>query len=551
MILFLLTFSLLGGCQSTKATKFSKPSIEPSVQTTEWKVLTSQVSRSTSSSTGSLREVSTDGQHTQPETESDIDLELSQSADAKPSNSTTLQVSLITLAEPTRETASTTPLTLEQVLTSVTNYYPDIEVAIAEIEAAEGKLLASWGEFDTTFAGYSISEPLGFYQTYRNEAGAARPLWNGGKIYGSYKIGRGNFEPWYGERETNDGGEFKAGFALPLLKDRAIDDRRAAVKSAEAGVAQTEAGVNSRLLQLQRVATQAYWDWVATGRAVQVQQQLLELAAQRVRQINERVEKGDLATLAKLDNQRFIAKRQNSLIKARRALQKAAIKLSLFYRNEDCFPIIVASKQLPLEFPDSQRISDEERESDIATAIAVRPELQELQAARRQANIDLQYARNLMMPKLNMVGYAAKDVGAPTEKNDKTPFQLQLGVLTEVPIQRRKAFGKIQAAQSKLVQIDAKSRFVTDKIRAEIQDAASAVNAALEQIEQSQLNVNLTQQSLELGRKSFEVGDIDLIALNIYETAVADAELQLLDAQFKYLSYRTIYETAKSAEAFR
>ena len=337
---------------------------------------------------------------------------------------------------------------------------------------------------------------------------------------------------------------------MPFLKDRVIDERRAAVASARAGVTRVEADVNSRLLQLQRAATQAYWDWVATGQVVEIQQQLLALAQQREKQINERVRKGDLARLAQIDNERFIAKRRNSLIKARRSLEKAAIKLSLFYRNEDCSPEVVTSERLPGDFPGSQRIGTEEQESDIATAIAVRPELRELQAARRQAKIDLQYANNLLLPKLNAVGFAAQDVGGATEKRDKSPFQLELGVLAEVPIQRREALGKIRAAQSKLVQIEAKSRFVTDKIRAEIQDAASAVNAALEQIEQTQQNVALTKPSLELGRQSFEAGDIDLIALNIYETSVADAELQLLDAQFKYFFYQVVYETAKSGQAF-
>ena len=116
----------------------------------------------------------------------------------------------------------------------MTECYPEIEVAIGEIEAAEGKIISSWGQFDTAFAAFSMSQPLGFYQNYRNGAGITKPLYNGGEVYGTYRIGRGNFEPWYGERATDEGGEFKAGFSLPLLKDRAIDLRRAGVRSAEA-----------------------------------------------------------------------------------------------------------------------------------------------------------------------------------------------------------------------------------------------------------------------------------------------------------------------------
>jgi hypothetical protein len=34
-------------------------------------------------------------------------------------------------------------------------------------------------------------------------------------------------QPWYQERVTDDGGEFKAGIQVPLAGNRAIDDRRA------------------------------------------------------------------------------------------------------------------------------------------------------------------------------------------------------------------------------------------------------------------------------------------------------------------------------------
>ena len=52
------------------------------------------------------------------------------------------------------------------------------------------------------------------------------------------------------------------------------------------------------------------------------------------------------------------------------------------------------------------------------------------------------------------------------------------------------------------------------------------------------------------GAQSFEAGDIDLIQLNIYETAVADAALELLDAQFQYFFFLTTYETAKLSQSF-
>ena len=212
----------------------------------------------------------------------------------------------------------------------------------------------------------------------------------------------------------------------------------------------SSADVESRLLQFQRFATQAYWDWVASGQAVQIQQRLLELAQARVSQINERVEKGDLATIAQIDNERFIAKRLNDLIKTRRSLDKAAIKMSLFYRDNNCMPMIAQPEQLPTEVPNAQAITGEQLETDTNTAIAIRPELTALNAARSQACIDLRYANNLTLPKLDVKGYAAKDIGQlASSLGDKRPFQLQLGVLAEVPIQRREGLEKFAPRKRK------------------------------------------------------------------------------------------------------
>lgn len=442
-------------------------------------------------------------------------------------------------------------LDLPEVLQSVAECYPLIDVAFAEIEAAEGKVISSWGEFDSTFEAFSISQPLGFYQNYRNGLAVSRPLFGGGEVIGGYRIGDGDFEPWYGERETDEGGEFKAGFSLPLLKDRNIDARRAGLFSAEQQRDQVAANVNARLLQFQRFSAQAYWDWVAAGRAVQVQEQLLDLAEVRVAQIQARINEEDLPRIAAIDNDRFIAKRKNDLAKARREFEKAAIKLSLFLRDAQCRPVIAGPAQLPPEFPEGEPLTPESVASAIQQAISVRPELAELEAARQETTVQLRYAENLTLPKVDVKGYAAKDVGGlASSSGNKEPFQLEIGVLAEVPIQRREGLGKIRTAEAKLAQLESKIRFVREKVTAEVQDAASALNAAVDQIVQSKENVRLAKRSLEIGEELFDNGDIDLIELNIRESAAADAEFDLISANVKYFFALAAFETAIRATGF-
>ena len=206
---------------------------------------------------------------------------------------------------------------------------------------------------------------------------------------------------------------------------------------------------------------------------------------------------------------------------------------------------------IPAAFPDAAAIDENQLARDINLALSVRNELLELQAKRREVCVDLQYAKNLTLPKLDLKTVAGQDLGgAASSKRDKTPFELQIGVSAELPVQRREGLGKIQVANGKLTQLDAKIKLTSDKIRTEVQDAASAINAAFEQIQQSEENLQLTRKSLALGREAFEAGDIDLILLNIYESDVADAELQVLEAKAIYFLFRAVYETATRGRAF-
>ena len=456
--------------------------------------------------------------------------------------------------ESTDEVAEELPkgetLQLNSVIQAVFNHYPEIDITLGEIEVARGKYLSAQGSFDQVVDSHGISQPLGFYETNRFGVGFNQPLFNGGELYSTYRIGRGNFEPWFGERETNEAGEFKAGFSIPLLKDSQIDKRRAKLFGADFMIDRTESDVDSRILLIRRFATQVYWEWVASGAAVRVQQRLLELAQNRVDKINIRVEKGDLADLAKIDNDRFIAKRKNDLIKARRMLEKSAIKLSIFWRNQNGNPIVANGSQVPDSFPKAFRIEEDRLNQDIAKALAVRPEFNVLNAEREKTLVDLGYANNLTLPKLDLKGFAGQDIGGLTSsKGDKQPLELQIGVLASVPLQRREGLGKIQQAQGKLAQIDGKIQLTGDKIKIEVQDAASAVNAAFDSIIQSRENVKLALESLRLGNLQFDKGNIDLISLNIYETSVAAAQLQLLEAQLKFFIYQAIYENAIRANA--
>jgi outer membrane protein TolC len=437
------------------------------------------------------------------------------------------------------------PLELRDVIASVQQSYPLLISIMQERVIAAGKQLTSRGEFDLLAKGFGIAAPEGFYQNYRNGIALDQPLFHGGYLYGGYKIGDGKFQPWFKERETNEGGEFSLGFGTPLLKDRAIDKRRAELFQADLARQAVEPVIRAELLEFVRVATQVYWGWVAAGQSLLAQRELLQNAQDRVKQIETRVIEGDLAPIARINNDQLIAARETKVIEAERKLQESAIKLSLFYRNPRGAPVIPDNSRLPSDFPPAQSPDREMIDSDIARALDASPLLAELELVAEQVRVELSNAENMMLPKLDARALASKDIGAEASPTgDKTPFELEAGLFGELPLQRRGARGKIDAAQGKLAQINAKRRFVVDKTVAAVQDAYSALLAAAGRIERANANLRLARRTLELGRIQFDAGDIDLVDLNIFEKAATDAQLLLITAEADFFvamaNYRAI-----------
>jgi outer membrane protein TolC len=305
----------------------------------------------------------------------------------------------------------------------------------------------------------------------------------------------------------------------------------------------------AQFIEFVRMASYTYWAWVAAGRTLEAERGLLKTAQERVNQINERVNAGDLPRIARINNEQLIAKRETLVIKAERKLQETGIKLSLFLRDDAGKPIIPDESQLPSSFPEPAGPDPDQIGADIARAITARPELAELNIEAEKVRVEMAQAENLQLPKMDMQLIASKDVGAAaSSKGDKTPFELEVGLYGEMPLQRREGRGKMLSARGKLAQIEAKREFVINKVTTLVQDAMSALQTAAARIERAQTNLQLARETLTLGRERFNAGDLDLIELNIYELAVNDAQIILIEAHADFLIALANYEAALSVD---
>ena len=428
--------------------------------------------------------------------------------------------------------AAEEPLKLADVLASLYRAYPDIQRARQLRPLAGGELLSAYGAYDTKFNAHSLSEPTGFYENYRSGLGLARQTWWGGYLSAGYRIGRGFYQPWYKERQTDDAGEFKLSAAQPLLQGRAIDPQRVAVFQASLQQQAAEPQFQQAILSISSEAIEVYWEWVAAGAVLQAQQELLDLAVKRGKQFEVGVEAGKFATINLVLNQQLIAERSALRLKAQQKFQATAFKLGLYLRDESGRPLVPAQSWLPTQFPVIKQQTEFDFNADLAAALGRRPEPQILQYELRQVQWDRRLATNELLPRFDFVTEASQDMGEPaTKSDDKGEFELMIGFQSEVPIQRRKARGKIQSTSAKMIQINEKLRLVRDKIATDLQIAQNQLMLAQQIVEQSELSLRAALDTLARYQIGFEKGYIDLIYLNLLETKANETEIKLVEAQ--------------------
>lgn len=447
----------------------------------------------------------------------------------------------IFVAEPDRGSSH---LTLDAVIGSVYESYPLLQAALYLRNIAQGETIAAQGAFDLKLKGSSENGPTGYYQTYRQGIGIAQPLYGGGEAFAGYRIGRGDFQPWYLERQTNGGGEFKAGIGVPLLQNVNIDPRRAALWQAQYGRFLAEPDIQAQLIDFVRAASYAYWEWVAAGENYRIAEYVLNLALDRTQRIQDQVEAGFIDPPELTDNLRLVAERRAKLAEATRKLDQCAVKLSLYRRDAQGRPQVPGRELLP-KFPPPPSLSNNSLEGEIALALEQRPELKALDWQRRQLEVEYAQADNQTLPNLDAVVAGSQDVGEPTSsKRDKSQFELEAGLFLDVPVQRRKARGKMTVLEAKLAQLSAKRRLVGDKIAVDVEAARIGLESALKQVEEATAAVRMAEELASRERRNLELGLSDVLKVTLREQYAAESALKAIDALLVYYQSLADYRAA-------
>lgn len=419
------------------------------------------------------------------------------------------------------------PLLLPNVLESVRQHLPQVLAAHEDAAAARAELVGAQGGFDPVLRARGSATPLGAYPSQTLDTWVEQPTpVLGSSLYAGWRMGQGAFAPYDEKLATGNLGEVRAGIRVPLGRHLLLDPRRAALQTAGLNTALQDASVDLALLAGGATAANSWLSWVAAGRRLAVQERLLTLAQTRQQALEARASKGDLAWIEVDENRRAILKRQSQVIKAQRSLDQAALRLSLYSRTNVGAPMVPTMDQLPAELPEARPLPSVA--DSVALARHHRPEFAQQEYLERQVKVSLRLAQQDLLPKVDLWLQTSQDVD--TQPGKYRP-ELAGVVSVEVPFPNRAARGGVEAKEAAARKVRHQTRWLEDRVAAEIRDVLNAWHAARDRelLAAQEMAVALRLAQAELRR--FDAGVGTLLLVNLREQASAVATLALVDAR--------------------
>ena len=408
--------------------------------------------------------------------------------------------------------------------------FPQVMIAQQERLRAEAELKSAKGSFwDPTLKAQVQAAPLGKYIHHLAEAGLTQslPLF-GAQLSASYKISEGEFAVYDLKNQTGSAGEWKLGLEIPLLRNAWIDSRRARIESADLGLSGSESNLDQQQLDTLRQLRLRFWSWVSALKQVQTQEGLLELARAREKQLSESVRLGDAPEIDLVDNARAITQRESALILAQRQLDKAALELSLFSRNENGELLVWGSRKEGVQFPAPVELRTESLDTTLESSLKKHPEVLRQKLLLDQTLVEKRLAKNQLLPKLDAFATTYTELGSLPQEQGLN--EVRAGIQLEFPIPNRNAIGKDDSAESQFIRQELNLRLQQDRLRLALIDSFQSVQVSLERVKLARVEIQQALRLEDAERVRFANGMSTLFLVNLREQATADAQFREITA---------------------
>ncbi len=484
-----------------------------------------------------------------------------------------------TLATPAARAADAgegQPLTLEQAIERALDKNESIVVERAAFDAADAAVSGAHGAYDpqlavaagwekvtapvnSSFSGAPAGELAPTDRTAEVSASLEQLLPTGASVSvssGSSRVStNGSFVFLSPAYQSQLGVEARQ----PLLRDRAIDSARFGLKVAAADRDRAAASLRRQVTETVAAVEQAYWTLVAARRAVGVEREAMDLAGQQLSETKIRIEAGSSPETESAQPRAEIERRRGDLLAAQEAASRAenALKRLILGAEDDLWAVRLE----PVEKAETA-VRPVDVQDAMTRALASRPELAVAEAGLERRRVESAFARNRILPALDLVasydrfglagslnGSSSGIPGLPNEVPkglegnlgdtfdqlangdfDDARVELQL----QVPIGNHTARANARIAADTERQAEADLAGTRKTIRAEVLDAAAALDTAAGRIDAARAEREAAQVQLSAEQDRFSAGLSTNFLVLTRQNDLASARLTEIQALTDY-----------------
>ena len=442
------------------------------------------------------------------------------------------------------------PLSVEEIHAWIDRSHPLLRGAGTEKTMARGKMLKALGAFEPTLVNdteierfISSSHPeqgtqtVGFNDTliearhpwgFRYSAGVREAIGNA-KIP-DLSFGGGNNQVLLG------------GF-LPLLRGLMVNPENAELQRSELANPKAEVQISQTRQDLFLAAATQFWDWVTAVKLAEVQRRAVGVAEERYRQVEGRAKAGAVAPLDVVEANQEVQRRREVAIAVQRLVEQEQLKLSMFLWENNA-PVSPHLDRAP-NFPSAMLVpAPDTIHAHKLQAKIDRPEVKEIGIEAKLNNIDLELAKNNLLPSLDAEA-------APARAPEKFVLGLgyRFGLELKIPILQRKSRGEVLEAQGKADRFVFMQQFREQQVLIDVDNALSALERAKERVAAAAESLRLAKTLEEGERFRFSLGATSILFVNLRERNSVDSESQVIRARADYQKAQALYQWAIGAWA--
>jgi len=424
----------------------------------------------------------------------------------------------------------------------VADFHPVARQAGLNTPRAQLEIQQARGAFDPNLNAKYYGKQLGGKDYYHDwETYLRVPTWFGVDVKAGWDRGIG---PYLNPMDyTASSGLSYVGLSVPLGQGLLIDERRTAVRVAQALVGLAEAERRAARNKLLLAASKDYWEWALASQRLRLLTSNELVAATRFAATRQRVLAGDLAPIDSVEALTELLNRQGQRVAGRVQWQNAGLVVSSYLWDADTRPreLPAAARPQALLPASAWRTLP----ADTLAALAQRaqqqhPDLVKTRAKQVQLGLENRLLTNKLLPKL-AVDYNLLLPGQPFALESAQPFaggystnNYKLGLSFAYPILLRAERAKRQLNQLKLR--DAGFQLGNDRrqIGNALQAAANDWQALLEQLAIQQ-QATRSYEILRNGEQiRFDNGESTVFLINSREQSLLAARQKLAELQAKY-----------------